>query len=158
MKTKITKISALILAAALLCTLFSGCTQQASSPADTIQALEKAINKVDTDAFLACLSSTRAQQLRGILALTVGQSGISVEDFFSAMQFVLPILPLASKGAIQSQDLPKISLTADQVEQDEATAAVTLSGDVRWADNHQGFSATVNMELEDGRWVICGIQ
>lgn len=158
MQSKLTKSLAIIFVAAVLCSLFSGCAKKEPSPADTIEALEKAINHVDTEAFLSCLDSSWAQQLHTILALTVGESGISVEDFFSAVQFMLPIMPLASKGSIQAKDLPRIELTADEVEQNETEATVHLSGVLNLAGNQQHFSASVSMELEDGRWVICGIQ
>lgn len=113
---------------------------------------------MDTEALLDCLSSTWARQLRTILALTVGEGSVSVEDFFSTIRFLLPILPLASRGSIRSKDLPRIELTTDEVEQNETEATVRLSGVLHWTDNQQSFSATVNMELEEGRWVICGIQ
>ena len=158
MQSKFKKLFAIILMAALLCALFSGCSKKELSPVDTIEALENAVNHVDTEAFLSCLSSARAQQLRTILELTVGEGSISVEDFFSTIRFLLPILPLASRGSIQSKDLPRIQLTADEVEQNETKAKVRLSGVLHWADNQQSFSASVNMELEEGRWVISGIQ
>lgn len=158
MQSKLTNFFAIILVAVLLCALFSGCSKKEPSPVDTIEALEKAINHVDTEALLSCLNSTWAQQLHTILALTVGEDSVSVEDFFSTIRFLLPILPLASRGSIRSKDLPRIELIADAVEQNETEAKVSLSGVLHWADNQQSFSATVNMELEEGRWVICGIQ
>lgn len=158
MQSKLTRLFVIILVAVLLCSLFSGCSKKGPSPVDTIEALEKAVNHVDTEALLSCLNSTWAQQLRTILALTVGEGGISVEDFFSTIRSVLPILPLASRGSIRAKDLPRIELTAEEVDQQETEAMVRLSGILNWADNQQSFSATVHMELEEGRWVICGIQ
>lgn len=158
MQSKLTKLFAMILIAALLCGLFSGCSKKEPSPVDTIETLEKSINRADTDALLSCLNSTWARQLRTILELTVKEGSISLEDFFSTLRFLLPILPLASRGSIRSSDLPRIELTADEVEQNETEAKVRLSGVLHWADNQQSFSATVKMEQEEGRWVICGIQ
>lgn len=158
MKSKLTKLFACILVVSLLCALFSGCSKRESSPVDTIEKLERAINHVDIQALLGCLDSSWAGQLRKILALTLGSGNISVEDFFSAVQFALPIVPLASRGAIGFKELPRIELTPDQVEQDGTGAQVSLSGTLQLAGSESAFSARVQMRLEDGKWVICGIQ
>lgn len=161
MQTKLTKqskIILLILAAAMLCSMFSGCAQKDPSPANTIDALEDALNKVDMEAFLGCLDSSLAERIRPILALTVGENGISVEQAFFIVNSVLPFLPVSSKGTIRAKDIPKVKLTVEQINQEEADAVVALSGLLTIADYSKSFSATLQMRLENGVWVICGIQ
>lgn len=156
MQSKLTKFFALVLAAALVCSLCSGCSQREPSPNDTILQLESAINQLDTEAILSCISSTRAQLLRSILTMNFGDGNLSAEKCISILRVLLPFLPLASRGAIRSKDLPRVSLTVRQVEQDGKDAVVSLSGILTWADNQQEFSASIPMELEDGKWVIGG--
>lgn len=155
---KPSKFLILILAAVMLGSLFSGCAKKEPSPADTIEALENALNKLDLEAFLGCLDSTWAQRIRPILALTVGENGISVEQTFLIVSTVLPFLPALSKGAIESTDLPKVKLTVEQITQEEEDAVVTLSGRLTLADYSKSFSATLRMRLENDVWVISGIQ
>lgn len=156
--SKFSKILVLILVAAMLGSLFSGCAKKEPSPADTIHALEDALNKLDLESFLGCLDSTWAEGIRPILALTVGENGISAERVFSIVNTVLPFLPALSKGAIESKDLPKVKLTVEQIIQEEGAAIVTLSGQLTLADYSKSFSAALRMRLEQDRWVISGIQ
>lgn len=158
MQTKFTKIFAMILVVALFSSLFSGCSKKSPSPGDTIDALENAINSVDGEAFLSCLDSTWAKQLAPILALSVGENGVSVEGFLSAVKSVLPILPFISKGTIQAKDLPKIELTVDQIEQNEENAEVSVSGVLSLAGFSKSFSVIVQMRIENDAWVICGLK
>lgn len=155
---KLSKILVLILVAAMLGSLFSGCAKKELSPADTIHALEDALNKLDLEAFLGCLDSTWAEGIRPILALTVGENGISIEQMFMIVNTALPFLPAFSKGAIESKDLPKVKLTVEQIIREEGAAVVTLTGRLTLADYSRSFSAALRMRPENDRWVISGIQ
>lgn len=158
MQSKLTRIFAIVLVITTVCSLFAGCAGKEPSPADTIDVLEKALNDIDTEAFLRCLDSTWAEQLRPILELSVGEDGISAERFLAAVKYVLPVLPLVSKGAIQAKDLPKITLTVHQIDQEEDQAVVSLTGILSLAGYSKSFSTTVRMRRENEAWVICGVQ
>lgn len=155
--TVMRKTAALFLIAAILCSLFSGCAEQKSQPADTISLLQDAINKSDIDGLLQCVDSEWASQIESILSLTVGEDGIPVGAFITLAKTVMPILPFVSDGAINPKNSPKVEFTVLKTDIFDHTATVVLSGILIWGEYTKPFAATVDMKLENDVWVVCGV-
>lgn len=155
--TIINKMAALFLIAAVLCSLFPGCAEKKPQPADTISQLQDAINKFDMNGLLRCIDSEWAGRIESLLALTVGDEGISVGSFFTLAKTVIPILPLVSDGTINSDDLPKVEFTVLKTDISGLDATVALSGMLTWGEYSKPFAATVDMRLENDVWVVCGV-
>ena len=155
--TIIKKIAALFLIAAVMCSLFAGCAEKNPQPEDTISLLQVAINKFDVDGFLQCIDSEWATQVESLLALTVGEDGISVGSFITLVKTVMPILPFVTDGAINPDDLPEVEFTVLKTDISDKTAIVALSGILTWGEYTKPFAATVDMKLENDVWVVCGV-
>lgn len=156
--TIIKKLAALLLIAAVLCYLFAGCYEKKPQPEDTISLLQNAINKFDVDGLLQCIDSEWVSQIETYLALRVGENGISVESFIALVKTVMPILPFASDGVVNSDDLPEVEFTVLKTEISGNTATVALSGILTWGEYTKPFAATVDMKLENDIWVVCGVR
>ena len=156
--TIIKKIVALFLITAVMCSLLVGCTEKEPKPEDTISQLQDAINKFDVDGLLQCIDGEWASQIESLLALTVGEHGISVGSFITMVKTVMPILPFASDGAINPDDLPEVEFTVLKTELSNNTATVALSGILTWGEYTKPFAATVDMKLENNVWVVCGVR
>ncbi len=146
----------LILLLGVLCSLLCGCFG-GPKPEQTVAKLEKALNQLDTKAFLDCLSSEWAQQVEFLLTLTVGSSEMDVSSFLNLAKLVMPALPYLSDGAIGKEDIPKLTLKVLDQQVHEDTAVVDVSGKLNWGEISEPFAMTFDMKLENDVWVICGI-
>ena len=155
--TIIKKIAVLFLITAVICSFFVGCAEKKPQPEDTISRLQDAINKFDVDGLLQCIDSEWATQVESLLAFTVGKDGISVGSFIALVKTVMPILPYVTDGAIDPDDLPEVEFTILKTDISDKTATVALSGILTWDEYKKPFATTVDMELENDVWVVCGV-
>lgn len=155
--TIIKKIAALFLIAAVMSSLFAGCAEGKPQPEDTISLLQDAINKFDVDGLLRCIDNEWATQIESLLALTVGDDGLSVGSFITLVKTVMPILPFVTDAAIHPDDLPEVEFTVLKTDISDNTATVVLSGILTWGECTKPFVATVDMKLENDMWVVCGV-
>lgn len=155
--TIIKKTIILLLVASLLCSILGGCGEKEPQPADTIFALQEAVNNFDVDGLLMCIDSEWAARVEKLLSLSVGKEGLSVEAFITMVKTVMPILPFVSKGAVDPDDLPQVEFTILSTDITDDTATVALSGLLNWGEYSKPFAATVEMKIENNMWVVCGI-
>lgn len=151
------KTAALFLIVSVLCSLFSGCAERTPQPEDTINLLQDAVNGFDVDGLLRCVDSKWAGRIETLLSLTAGEDGISVGTYITLVKTVMPVLPLATDGAIDPDDFPEVAFTVLKTDISGDTAAVALSGILTWGAYTKPFAATVAMKLENDMWVVCGI-
>lgn len=152
------KAAALFLLVAVVCSLFSGCSDKAPKPEDTIQALQKSINSFDVDGILACIDSEWASQVEKVLAFSVGEKGMSVGSYITLLKTIMPVLPFVTDGAIDPDKLPEVEFTVLKTDISDETAVVALSGILVWGEYTKPFAATVDMEIQNEVWVVCGIR
>lgn len=152
------KIAALFLLLAVVCSLFSGCSDKAPKPEDTIQALQKSINSFDVDGILACIDSEWASQVEKVLSFTIGDKGMSLGSYITLLKTVMPVLPFVTDGAIDPDKLPEVEFTVLKTDISNETAVVALSGILVWGEYTKPFAATVDMVLQNEVWVVSGIR
>ena len=124
------KLAALFLLAAVVCSLFAGCSDKSPKPEDTIEMLEKSINNFDVDGIMACIDEDWASQVDKVLSFSVGEKGMSIGSYITLL---------------------KTDIT-------DETAVVALSGILVWGEFTKPFAATVDMELQNETWVVCSIR
>lgn len=147
----------ILLLGSFLCTFFVGCAQKAPQPADTIYQLQKSINKFDIDGILQCISQEWENQLEPVLSFTVGKNGISIKDFLTVVKTILPILPFIGDVSITANDFPNVEFTILKTAISGDNATVMLAGILSLSGYEGPFAATIEMKLEDGVWVVCGV-
>lgn len=157
MKSKIKQTSAIFLLVAMVCTLLCGCAPNTPDPRETMMTFQTAFNSFDLEGMLNCIDSQWADQVNALLSYTVGENGIAVGTFTQGLKSMMPFLSIISGGSLRVEDLPKIDLTILKANVDGNTAAVMCSGIFSCGDLSEPFAATVEMKLENGNWVICGI-
>lgn len=151
------RIVAVVLLASVLCFSAPGCAQNNPRPEDTIKRLQNAISSFDLDSFLSCIDSKWSNQIEEICDFTVGEGGPSVGSFIALIKVIVPILPFASGGAVNSEDFPQVDFAILRTDISGDTAIIDLSGLLTCGDYHEPFAATVEMQLENDMWVISGI-
>lgn len=118
---------------------------------------QTAFNSFDLEGMLNCIDSQWADQVNALLSYMVGENGIAAGTFTQGLKLMMPFLPIISGGSLRVEDLPKIDLTVLKVNIDGDTAAVMCAGIFFYGDLSEPFAATVEMKLENGNWVICGV-
>lgn len=155
--TMIKRTAAVFLIAAVICSLFAGCTEKKPQPEDTIARLQDALNEFDVDGLLQCIDSTWASRIESLLALTIREDGLSAESFTALVKTVMPILPFVREGNIAPDDWPEIEFTVLKTDVSDHTATVELSGILTWGNYTKPLTATVTMKFENDVWVVCGV-
>lgn len=156
--TYLKKAAALFFLVAVVCSPLSGCSNKAPKPEDTIQALQKSINSFDMDGILACIDSEWASQVEKVLLFSVGEKGVSVGSYITLLRTIMPVLPYVTDGAIDSDKLPEVEFTVLKTDISDETAVVALAGILVWEEHTKPFAATIDMELQNEVWVVCGIR
>lgn len=156
--TYLKKVAVLSLLVAVVCSLFFGCSNKASKPEDTIQALQKSINSFDVDGMLVCMDSKWASRVEKVLLFSVGEKGMSVDSYITLLETIMPVLPFVTDGAIDPDKLPEVEFTVLKTDIPNETAVVALSGILVWGEYTKPFAVTVDMELQNEVWVVCGIR
>ena len=149
---------ALFLIVICICSLFSGCADKSPQPEDTILSLQKAINSFDVDGILACIDDEWAEQVEKVLDFTVGEKGLPIESYISLLKTIMPVLPFVTDGKIDPDKLPEVEFTVLKTDISDETAVAALSGILVWGDYTKPFAATVDMEIQNEIWVICGVR
>lgn len=142
------KAAALFLLVAVVCSLFSGCSDKAPKPEDTIQALQKSINSFDVDGILTCIDSEWASQVEKVLSFSVGEKGMSVGSYIT-LKTIMPVLPFVTDGAIDPDKLLEVEFTVLKTDISNETAVVAPSGILVWGEHIKPSAATVDMELQN---------
>ena len=152
------KLAALFLLAAVVCSLFVGCSDKSPKPEDTIEMLEKSINNFDVDGIMACIDEDWASQVDKVLSFSVGEKGMSIGSYITLLKTLMPVLPFVTDGAIDPDKLPEVEFTILKTDITDETAVVALSGILVWGEFTKPFAATVDMELQNEAWVVCSIR
>lgn len=152
------KIAAIFLLAAVVCSLFAGCSNKLPKPEDTIVMLEKSINSFDIDGIISCIDEDWVAQVNQVLSFPVGEKGISIDSYITLLKTVMPVFPFVTDGAIDPDKLPEVEFTILKTDIVDEFAVVALSGILAWGEYTKPFVATVDMEFQNKKWVVCGIR
>ena len=151
------KIAAIFLLTAVMLAILSGCATKSNRPEDTITHLQDAINTFDTNKLLQYVDNAWDGRIEAILSCAICKEGASVGSILTMVKNIMPILPATSDGAVSLDDLPQVELTVLKTDIAEETAVVDVSGILIWGEYTKPFTATVEMELENDVWVVCGV-
>ncbi len=137
--------------------LLSGCTlavhmKKDPLPEETIEIFEDAINEMDVETMMECMDPKAVKAMTAgmdvIMGLASGLTGfdipISAEDLIAMMPMMQGIT--AAYGA--EMEVPQVDLqvTETYIKGDKATVFFTEAG--------SGENAAINMELQDGKWLM----
>lgn len=134
----------------------SGCTmllqvKKDPLPEETIEAFEDAINDMDVDAMMACMDSKAVKaMMTGMDLLMKVAGGITGVSIPVSTQDLLDLMPLMQgiNDAYGQMEYPQVDLqvTETYIKGDKAT--------VYFTEVNSGEQAVINMELQDGTWVM----
>ena len=110
------------------------------------------------DGILACIDSEWASQVEKVLLFSVGETGVSVGSYITILRTIMPVLPYVTDGAIDPDKLPEVEFTVLKTDISNETAVVALAGILVWEEHTKPFAATIDMELQNEVWVVCGIR
>lgn len=147
----------LLVIVSLVCFLICGCTQKNSTPEQTVEELQIALNSYDIERSLDCVSDDYAQLVRALWSVMVGEDSIDLQKWLGFLEVVIPAFPTISGGTIQKDDLPMIGLEVLHSEVNGDYAKAVVSGVVTLGGISYPFETTMEMKLEEERWVICGL-
>lgn len=120
-------------------------------PEETIEAFEDAINDMDVDAMMACMDSKAVKAMMTgmdlLMKIAGGITGVSIPV---STQDLLDLMPLMQgiNDAYGQMEYPQVDLqvTETYIKGDKAT--------VYFTEVNSGEPAVINMELQDGTWVM----
>lgn len=120
-------------------------------PEETIEAFEDAINDMDVDAMMACIDSKAVKAMTtGMDLLMKVAGGITGVSIPVSTQDLLDLMPLMQgiNDAYGQMEYPQVDLqvTETYIKGDKAT--------VYFTEVNSGEPAVINMELQDGTWVM----
>lgn len=156
--TNFKKTLSIILLIAIVFSVLSGCSEKGPKPEDTTQKLQEAINSFDVEGILSCIDSEWASQVEKVLLFSIGEKGMSVGSYITLLKTIMPVLPFMTDGAIDPDNFPQVEFTILKTDISEESAVVALSGILVWKEYTKPFAATIDMELQNETWVICGIR
>lgn len=140
----------------LIMVLCSGCSLMVSVkkdplPEETIEAFETAINEMDVDAMMECMDSKAVKAMTtGMDVLMKVAGGLTGIDIPVSAEDLLNLMPLMQgiNEAYGEMEYPQVDLqvTETYIKGDKAT--------VYFTEDNSGEHAVINMELQDGKWVM----
>lgn len=140
-----------------LATMFcSGCSmvlqvKKDPLPEETIEAFEDAINDMDVDAMMECMDSKAVKAMTtGMDVLMKVAGGITGIDIPVSAEDLLNLMPLMQgiNQAYGQMEYPQVDfqVTETYIKDDKAT--------VYFTELNSGEASVINMELQDGKWVM----
>lgn len=141
----------------LVCSLICGCMKRHPTPEQTVEELQIALNSYDIEGTLNCISNDHVQLLSTLLSVSVSEDNINSQKCLDFLKVVLPALPMISGGSILEDALPMVELEVLHSEIDGDYAKTNVSGIVTLGEKRYPFETTLDMKLEEERWVICGL-
>lgn len=147
------KISLMLLLITILC---SGCTLMVNVkkdplPEETIEAFEAAVNEMDVDAMMACMDSKAVKAMTTgmnlLMKVAGGITGVNIPVSASDLLDLMPLMQGINQ-AYGQMEYPQVDfqVTETYIKGDKAT--------VYFTEVNSGEPAVINMELQDGTWVM----
>lgn len=140
----------------LIVFLCSGCTLMVNVkkdplPEETIEAFEDAINDMDVDAMMACMDSKAVKAMTTgmnlLMKVAGGITGVNIPVSASDLLDLMPLMQGINQ-AYGQMEYPQVDfqVTETYIKGDKAT--------VYFTEANSGEHSVINMELQDGTWVM----
>lgn len=147
------KLPLILLWITILC---SGCTLMVNVkkdplPEETIEAFEAAINDMDVDAMMACMDPKAVKAMTTgmdlLMKVAGGITGVSIPVSANDLLNLMPLMQGINQ-AYGQMEYPQVDfqVTETYIKGDKAT--------VYFTEINSGEPAVINMELQDGTWVM----
>ena len=120
-------------------------------PEETIEVFEDAVNEMDVDAMMECMDSKAVKAMTtGMDVLMKVAGGLTGIDIPVSAEDLLNLMPLMQgiNEAYGEMEYPQVDfqVTETYIRDDKAT--------VYFTEANSGENAVINMELQDGKWVM----
>lgn len=146
----------ILLLCSMIMLLCSGCSlvvnvKKDPLPEETIEVFEDAVNEMDVDAMMECMDSKAVKAMTtGMDVLMKVAGGLTGIDIPVSAEDLLNLMPLMQgiNEAYGEMEYPQVDfqVTETYIRDDKAT--------VYFTEANSGENAVINMELQDGKWVM----
>ena len=146
----------ILLLCSMIMLLCSGCSlvvnvKKDPLPEETIEVFEDAVNEMDVDAMMECMDSKAVKAMTtGMDVLMKVAGGLTGIDIPVSAEDLLNLMPLMQgiNEAYGEMEYPQVDfqVTETYIKDDKAT--------VYFTEANSGENAVINMELQDGKWVM----
>ena len=151
-----TQIIALVMAALLLLTCMTGCSNAGSQIVDTLKEFEYACRNLDTDAILGCIAPDVANPIRMVLAL---YSEFTEQDYEDVTDTILEeiVYRVFGEGYDPDEFLYTLAITDVETEVHEDAALISCIIHFEIAGEQFERDSEIYMVEERGMWYIAYI-
>ena len=146
----------ILLLCSMIMLLCSGCSlvvnvKKDPLPEETIEVFEDAVNEMDVDDMMECMDSKAVKAMTtGMDVLMKVAGGLTGIDIPVSAEDLLNLMPLMQgiNEAYGEMEYPQVDfqVTETYIKDDKAT--------VYFTEANSGENAVINMELQDGKWVM----